>query len=85
MAGRNSLLVAKEHGHRLMTMLTVYAAWTDGVVEADIATLREAMNRTDRPPPTVTRRATADVDAQGVAPVEASRDRRALHGRRRPP
>jgi hypothetical protein len=46
MIGRNPLLVAKEHGHRLTTMLTVYAAWAEGVIEADIAAIREAMNRT---------------------------------------
>lgn len=47
MIGRNPLLVAKEHGHRLTTMLSVYAAWTEGAVEADIAAIRDAMNRTD--------------------------------------
>ena len=30
MVGRNPLLVAKEHGHRPTTMLSVYAAWTEG-------------------------------------------------------
>jgi hypothetical protein len=45
--GRNPLLVAKEHGHRLTTMLSVYAAWTEGAVETDIAAIRDAMNRTD--------------------------------------
>ncbi len=45
MLGRNPLLVAKEHGHRLTTMLSVYAAWTEGAVEAEIASIREAMNR----------------------------------------
>ena len=48
MIGRNPLLVAKEHGHRLTTMLTVYAAWAEGAVETDIAAIREAMNRTSR-------------------------------------
>jgi hypothetical protein len=28
-------------------MLTVYAAWTEGAVEADLIALREAMDRTD--------------------------------------
>jgi hypothetical protein len=46
MIGRNPLLVAKEHGHRIITMLTVYAAWTEGAVEADIVAIRGAMNRT---------------------------------------
>jgi hypothetical protein len=42
MLGRNPLLVAKEHGHRIITMLTVYAAWTEGAVESDIAAIRAA-------------------------------------------
>jgi len=49
MIGRNPLLVAKEHGHRLTTMLSVYAAWAEGAVEADIGAIREAMNRTASP------------------------------------
>lgn len=44
--GRNPLLVAKEHGHRPTTMLSVYAAWTEGAVESDITAIREAMNCT---------------------------------------
>jgi integrase len=44
MVGRNPLLVAKEHGHRPTTMLSVHAAWTEGAVEADITAIREAMN-----------------------------------------
>jgi hypothetical protein len=47
MVGRNPLLVAKEHGHRPTTMLSVYAAWIEGAVEADIAAIREAMNYAD--------------------------------------
>jgi len=47
MLGRNPLLVAKQHGHRLTTMLSVYAAWTEGAVEADVVAIRDAMNRTD--------------------------------------
>ncbi len=47
MIGRNPLLVAKEHGHRPTTMLSVYAAWRDGSVEADIAAIREAMSCAD--------------------------------------
>ncbi|MEA3183435.1 MAG: hypothetical protein QOI59_6958 [Gammaproteobacteria bacterium] len=55
MLGRNPLLVAKEHGHRVLTMLTVYAAWTEGAVEADVIALREAMGyagvKANRHPP----------------------------------
>jgi len=47
MLGRNPLRVAKEHGHRISTMFSVYAAWVEGAVEADIGAIREAMNRTD--------------------------------------
>ena len=43
MVGRNPLLVAKEHGHRVLTMLTIYAAWTEGAVEADVLAIRDAM------------------------------------------
>jgi hypothetical protein len=35
MLGRNPLLV-EEHGHRITTMLSVYAAWTEGAVEATL-------------------------------------------------
>jgi integrase len=37
MLGRNPLLVAKEHGHRIITMLTVYAAWTEGAAPSRLA------------------------------------------------
>jgi len=47
MVGRNPLLVAKEHGHRLTTMFSVYAAWTEGALEADIVAIRDAMNRSE--------------------------------------
>jgi integrase len=43
MAGRNPLWVAKQHGHSILTMLTVYAAWTEGALEADVAAIRRAM------------------------------------------
>ena len=46
MLGRNPLRVAKEHGHRISTMFSVYAAWIEGAVEADIGAIRDAMNRT---------------------------------------
>jgi hypothetical protein len=47
MMGRNPLLIAKEHGHRILTMLTVYAAWTEGAVEADFWAIQDALYRTD--------------------------------------
>jgi hypothetical protein len=44
MLGRNPLYVAQQHGHRILTMLTTYAAWTEGSLEADISAIRRAMN-----------------------------------------
>ena len=55
MVGRNPLLVAREHGHRLTTMFSVYAAWAEGAAESDIAAIREGMNRQDRIEPSSTR------------------------------
>jgi integrase len=43
MLGKNSLWVAKQRGHRIATMLSVYAAWVDGARECDIAAIRRAM------------------------------------------
>jgi hypothetical protein len=48
MIGRNALLAAKEHGHRPLTMLTVYAAWTEGAAESDTRAVRTARNPKDR-------------------------------------
>jgi integrase len=42
MLGRNPLWVAKQHGHRIATMLSVYAAWVEGARECDIAAIRRA-------------------------------------------
>jgi hypothetical protein len=47
MMSRNPLLIAKEHGHRILTMLTVSAAWTEGAVETDFWAIHDAMYRTD--------------------------------------
>jgi len=44
MIGRNALLVTKEHGHRPLTMLKVYAAWVEGAPESDIRAIRAARN-----------------------------------------
>jgi integrase len=43
MLGRNPLWVARQHGHSLLTMLRVYAAWTDGGLEVDAEAIRRAM------------------------------------------
>jgi hypothetical protein len=44
MMGRNPLWVAKQHGHSISTMLSIYAAWVDGALEVDVETIRESMN-----------------------------------------
>ena len=51
MMGRNPLWVAKQHGHRIGTMLSVYAAWVEGARECDIAAIRRAMGDAPAPPP----------------------------------
>jgi integrase len=45
MLGKNLLWVAKQHGHSVEVMLRMYAAWLDGATEADIQTIRMAMER----------------------------------------
>jgi integrase len=50
MIGRNPLWVAKQHGHSLLTMLRVYAAWTADAPEGDATAIREAMGHVDRKP-----------------------------------
>lgn len=48
MIGRNVLWVSKNLGHSVQTMLSSYAAWTEGAMESDIAAIRRAME--SRPP-----------------------------------
>jgi hypothetical protein len=43
MIGRIPLWVAKQHGHSISTMLSVYAGWTEGSTEADIGAIKRAM------------------------------------------
>jgi integrase len=43
MLGDNVLLVAKEDGHSAQTMLSTYAAWTDGATSTDVEMIRNAM------------------------------------------
>jgi hypothetical protein len=42
MIGRNPLWVARQHGHSIATMLSVYAAWTEGSTEADLKAIQHA-------------------------------------------
>jgi integrase len=44
MLGRNPLWVAKQHGHSISTMLSIYTAWVEGALEVDVETIRESMN-----------------------------------------
>jgi hypothetical protein len=52
MIGRSALWVAKQHGHSIATMLRVYAAWTEGAIEADLDAIKRAMTTS---PPSRTR------------------------------
>jgi integrase len=45
MVGKNPLWVAKQHGHSLSTMLRVYAAWAEDMVESDVEAIRRSINR----------------------------------------
>lgn len=45
MIGENVLLVAKEDGHSTQTMLSTYAAWTEGATETDVGMIRKAMQQ----------------------------------------
>jgi integrase len=51
MIGKNPLWVAKQHGHSVQTMLDVYAAWTEGTKECDIAAIKRAMESRPLQPP----------------------------------
>lgn len=50
MIGRNPLWVAKQHGHSLLTMLRVYAAWTADAPETDAVVIQEATGYVNRNP-----------------------------------
>jgi integrase len=47
MLGKTPLWVSKQHGHSPITMLRIYAAWTDGAVEADVQTIERSNDRWD--------------------------------------
>ena len=48
MCGKNPLWVARQHGHSVRTMLEIYAAWAEGVVESDVAAIEQAMGLAPR-------------------------------------
>jgi hypothetical protein len=43
MLGRNLLWVAKQHGHRTVTMLSTHAAWIYNAVDTDVNQIRRSM------------------------------------------
>jgi integrase len=45
MLGKNLLWVAKQHGHSVDVMLPMYAAWLEGATEADIHSIKKAMEK----------------------------------------
>jgi integrase len=49
MASDNILLVAKEDGHSVQTMLDTYAAWTEGATAADVELIKRARERSPEP------------------------------------
>jgi integrase len=49
MVGEPPLWVAEQHGHSILTMFTVYAAWTRGAQPKDVEAIRAALNRPRRP------------------------------------
>jgi hypothetical protein len=51
MIGKSPLWVSKQHGHRPETMFRVYAAWTEGAPESEVAVIRAAMGLVDQPIP----------------------------------
>lgn len=69
MAGKNPLWVAKQHGHSITTMLRVYAAWAEDMVESDVDAILRSMNRHARLKPATTCR------NSGVTRPERDRDR----------
>ena len=48
MAGKNLLWVAKQHGHSVSTMLTTYAAWTEGATDSDVEAIKRALEQRPR-------------------------------------
>ena len=48
MIGRNPLWVAQQHGHSLLTMLRVYAAWTADAPETDAVAIQDALGYVNR-------------------------------------
>ena len=45
MLGKNLPWVAKQHGHNVEVMLRMYAAWLEGATNADIHSIKQAMEK----------------------------------------
>jgi len=43
MTGRNLLWCARQHGHSVQVMLSMYGAWIEGSTEADAEAIRRSM------------------------------------------
>jgi len=69
MVGKNPLLVAKQHGHGVHTMLEVHAAWIEGVKESDIEAIKRAMESPSAAP--AGRQHSIPARARQPAPVSA--------------
>jgi flavorubredoxin len=54
MIGKSRLWVAKQHGQSVSTMLRVYGAWAENMVESDVDAIQRSMSRHARLKPTAT-------------------------------
>jgi hypothetical protein len=43
MMGKNLMWVARQHGHSVQVMLSMYGAWIEGSTEADIEAIKRSM------------------------------------------
>jgi hypothetical protein len=81
MIGKNLLWVAKQHGHSVQVMLTMYAAWLEGATEADIEAIKAAMQ--SRAKPTTSRLAVPEHAAPSNPPPPPEFGTRLALGKRR--
>jgi integrase len=86
--GTSPLRVAKDHGHSVATMWRVYAAWMQGAVDADIETIKCAMQAQDNmngPSPAQRVAAASGVRRarRAVPRMDANTKQRIRRGRRR--
>jgi len=85
MIGRSALWVAKQHGHSIATMLRVYAAWTEGAIETDLAAIERAMTSAPHTLTPVAARVTcAPANPRAVSGPSRSRSPRGRERDRRP-